>query len=154
MATVTFSTAYKEVEPSHPQTVQKTAAITPQGTAGALFTVTGRVIIDQIVGEVTVEIGAGANNTKLVSNPTVGADVDLCAVVDIDADAVGTLLHITGTVSNSMIATTSGAFEIQPGGLMVAAGTIDLNCTGSTAGQIKWTVIYRALDADSTVVSA
>jgi hypothetical protein len=88
-----------------------------------------------------------------VANPTVGADVDLCAVVDIDGDAVGTLYHITGTFANAMIATTSGAFEVQSP-VMVAAGTIDLNCTGSTAGSIKWTVIYRALDADSTVVAA
>ncbi len=139
---------------SVPQTVQRATATTPQGTASNLFTVTGRVLIDQIIGEVTVEIGAGANNTKLVSNPTVGADVDLCAVVDIDGDAVGTLLHITGTVANAMIATTSGAFEAQSNSLMVSAGTIDLNCTGSTAGSIKWTVIYRALDSGSSVISA
>ena len=153
MATVTLSTAYNEMEPSYPQTAQKTAATTPQGVAGSLFTVTGRVLIEQIIGEVTVEIGAGANNTKLIANPTVGADVDLCATVDIDADAVGTLYHITGTVANAMIATTSGAFELQAGGLMVSAGTIDLSCSGSTVGETKWTVIYRALDADSTVVT-
>ncbi len=139
---------------SVPNTVQRATATTPQGAAGNLFTVTGRVIIDQIIGEVTTEIGAGANNAKLVSNPTVGADVNLCAVLDIDADVVGTLYHITGTFANAMIATTSGAFEAQPTGAMVAAGTIDLNCTGSTAGSIKWTVIYRAIDANSSVTAA
>lgn len=139
---------------SVPNTVQRATGVTPQGTAGNLFTVTGRVIIDQIIGEVTVEIGAGANDTKLVSNPTVGADVDLCAVLDIDADVVGALYHITGTLANAMIATTSGAFTIQAGGVMVSAGTIDLDCTGSTAGSIKWTVIYRAIDANSSVIAA
>jgi len=136
---------------SVPKLVQKATATTPQGTAGALFTVTGRVIVDQIIGEVTTEIGAGANNTKLIANPTVGADVDLCATVDIDGDAVGTLYHITGTLANQLIATTSGAFEAQAGSVMVAAGTIDLSCSASTAGSIKWTVIYRALDSGSSI---
>lgn len=153
MATVTLETAYNEVTPSYAQTAQKVTATTPQGAAGALFTVTGRVLIDHIIGEVTVEIGAGANASKLVANPTVGADVDLCATVDIDADAVGTLYNITGTLANAMVATTSGAFAVQVTPVAVAAGTIDLNCAGSTAGSIKWTVIYRAIDADSTVVT-
>ncbi len=138
---------------SVPNTEQRATATTPQGTAGALFTVSGRVFIDHIIGEVTVEIGAGANNTKLVSNPTVGADVDLCATTDIDADVVGTLYHITGTMVNAMLVTTSGAFEAQPTSVMVADGTIDLNCTGSTAGSIKWTVIYRAIDNASSVTA-
>ena len=138
---------------SVPTLVQRATATTPQGAAGALFTITGRVFIDEIIGEVTTEIGAGSNNTKLVSNPTVGADVDLCAVLDIDADVVGTLYHITGTIANAMLKTVSGAFEAQPGGIMVADGTIDLDCTGSTAGNIKWTVIYRALDSGGSVVA-
>lgn len=138
---------------SVPQTVQRAAATTPQGTAGALFTITGRVLIDQIIGEVTVEIGGGANDAKLVSNPTVGADVDMCAVVDIDGDTVGTVFHITGTQVNAMIATVSGSYEAQPGVLGMPAGTIDLDCTGSTAGEIKWIVIYRAIDASSSVVA-
>jgi hypothetical protein len=87
---------------SSPKTVQRATATTPQGTAAAIFTVSGRVFIDQIVGEVTTEIGAGANNMKLVANPTVKTDVDLCAVVDIDGDTVGTLYHITGTLANAM----------------------------------------------------
>lgn len=136
---------------SVPQVVQKATATTPQGTAGVLFTVTGRVIVDEIVGEVTTEIGAGANNTKLIANPTVGADVDLCVVLDIDADVVGTLYHITGTFANALIATTSGAYEAQAGSAVIAAGTIDLSCSGSTAGSIKWTVIYRALDSGSSI---
>jgi hypothetical protein len=135
-------------------TVQRATATTPQGTAAAIFTVSGRVFIDQIIGEVTTEIGAGANNMKLVANPTVKTDVDLCAVVDIDGDTVGTLYHITGTLANAMLATGGGAFEAQPTSVFVADGTIDLNCTGSTAGSIKWTVIYRALDSGSTVVAA
>lgn len=139
---------------SYPKTVQRATAVTPQGTAGALFTVVGRVFIDQIIGEVTTVIGAGANDMKLVANPTVGADVDLCAVVDIVDDAVGTLYHITGTFANALLTTTSGAFEAQPIAAMVAAGTIDLDCVGSTTGSIKWTVIYRSLDVASSVTSA
>lgn len=154
MATLKFRTALQEVYPSWPQTAARGANTTPQGAAAALFTVSGRVDIDKIIGEVTVEIGAGANNMKLVSNPTVGADVDMCAVLDIDGAAVGTVFHITGTQANAMLTTVSGSYEAQPGPLGVPAGTIDLDCTGSTAGSIKWTVIYRAIDSGSTVVAA
>ena len=139
---------------SVPQTVQRPTATTPQGAAGALFNIIGRVDIDKIIGEVTTEIGAGANNAKLVSNPTVGADKDMCAVLDIDGATVGTVFHITGKQVNEMLAAVSGSYEAQPGSLSVPAGTIDLDCTGSTVGSIKWTVIYRAIDSGSSVVAA
>ena len=139
---------------SVPQIVDRAAATTPQGTAHALFTITGDNNIDEIVGEVTVEIGAGANNMKLVCNPTVGADVDMCATVDIDGATVGTKFHITGTQANAMIATASGSFETQPQPLSLPAGTIDLDCDGSTAGSIEWKVIYRTKESSGSVVSA
>ena len=134
--------------------VERATAALPQSTQSALFTVTGRVIVTNIVGEVTTIIQNQANNTKIVANPTVGADVDLCAVLDIDNDAVGTLYSITGTFANAMIATTSGAFEGQAGNAIVADGTIDLSCSASNTGSVKWTIHYIPLDAGSRVVAA
>jgi len=131
--------------------VEKAAASLPQSTAGVLFTVTGRIILHHIIGEVTTVIQNQANNTKLVANPTVGADVDLCAVLDIDNDAVGTMYNITGTLANAMVATTSGAMIAQASSIIVADGTIDLNCAASNTGEIKWTIHYTALDKGSYV---
>ena len=134
--------------------VERLANTLPQTAQAALFTVTGRVKIIDIVGEVTTIIQAGANNAKLVANPTVGADVDLCAILDIDTDAVGTLYSISGTFANAMIETVSGAFETQAGAAILAAGTLDLNCDASKTGEVKWTVTYQPLDQISSIVVA
>ena len=122
--------------------VERAAASLPQTTATAYFTVTGKVLITQIVGEVTTVIQTQANNTKLISNPTVGADVDLCAVNDITADAAGTVYTITGTLADAMVATTSGAAAGQLGAVLVTAGTIDLSCAASSTGATSWVIQY------------
>lgn len=139
--------------------VEKSAANLPQSTAAAIFNVNGgRIEIISLVGEVTTVIETQANNTKLVANPTVGADVDLCAVNDITADAVGTMYSITNDFSDAMVATTSGAIETSPTAnsrnVIVAAGTIDLNCAASNTGQTKWVILYRAIDSGANVTSA
>lgn len=137
------------------QVVQRSAANIPQATQAALFTVVGRVIIEQIVGEVTTIIEAQETIIKLVANPTVGADVDLCGTLDIDGDAVGSIYAVTGDFSDSLLVATSGALELGDdvgGPFFVAAGAIDLNTDNdSSTGQIKWTIRYRALDPGSTV---
>lgn len=136
------------------KTVQRAAANLPQTTQTAYFTVSGKVLITGIYGEVTTVIQTQANNTKLVANPTVGADVDLCAVNNITADAVGTIYNITGTLANAMVATTSGAMIAQASPVVVAAGTIDLSCAASNTGATKWTIQYVPVDQGATIVAA
>lgn len=140
-------------------TVERAAASLPQTAQTAYFTVTGRVLLTALVGEVTTVIQSQPNSTKLVANPTVGADVDLCSATDITADAAGTLYTITGDFSDAMVATTSGAVETSPTAnsvwpIVVAAGTIDLNCAASNTGATKWTLHYIPLDVGSGVVTA
>ena len=130
-----------------------TAAL-PATTAGALFTVTGRVKILAIIGVVTTVIQTQANDTKLIANPTVGADVDLCAANDISADAVGTVYSITGTLANAMVATTSGVGVAQAAALILEAGTIDLDCAATNTGAVKWKVIYEPVDPGASIIAA
>ena len=106
-----------------------------------------------IIGEVTVAIENQPNNTKLVANPTVGADVDLCAVLDIDNDVIGTLYTITGTFADAMDDAVSGALEAGPGIIIVADGTIDLYCAASNTGETKWILHYVPLDDDGSAVA-
>ena len=134
-------------------TVRGTATL-PQTAQTPYFTVTGRVLLTQIVGEVVVASAAGANSLDLWSNPTVGADVALCGATDCDADVAGTLYTITGTLADNLIATTSGAVKAQVASILVAAGTIDLKTTANKAGTTKWTVHWIPLDPNSTVVVA
>jgi hypothetical protein len=142
-----------------PKRTSRATAALPQTAQSALFNVNvGKVKIHGIYGEVTTVIQTQANNTKLVSNPTVGADVDLCAVNDITADAVGTIYSITGDFSDAMVATTSGAVETSPTANslapVVAAGTIDLNCAASNTGSVKWVCVWEPIDVGATVSAA
>lgn len=134
--------------------VNRATAALPQTTQSGLFTVTGRIKLLDIKGVVTTIIQTQANNTKLVANPTVGADVDLCAVNDITADAVGTVYSITGTLANAMVATTSGAGVFQAAPLTIEAGTIDLSCAASNTGSVKWYVEYLPIDPGARVFAA
>jgi len=135
------------------QIAAKAAANLPQSTQSALFTVSGGRVAVKLYGEVTTVIQAGVNNTKLVSNPTVGADVDLCATLDIDADVVGTMysLNVAGNFSSAMVATTSGALVEQAAWAIVAAGTIDLSCSASKTGQTKWSCSWFPIDVGATL---
>ena len=140
---------------TQPKIVERSASTLPQTAQTAYFTVTGRVLITQIVGEViTAAIGAVETLAELISNPTVGADVNICAQLDLNADAIGTLYTISGTLADALIATTSGAVAAQSAPILVSAGSIDLKTSSSTTGQTKWTVHYIPLDSDSSVVAA
>ena len=126
----------------------------PQTATEALFTVSGRIIEMHIVGEVTTVIQTQGNNTKLTLTGTVGAAVDMCAVNDITSDAIGTLYHITGTLANALVATTSSCGVAQAAPLLCAAGPIDLITAASNSGQVKWTIRYVPLDVGALVVAA
>jgi hypothetical protein len=135
--------------------VDKAAAALPQTAAAAIFTVAGgRVAITQIVGEVTTIVQNQANNTKLIANPTVGTDVDICADLNIAADEVGCLYGISGLNSDALIGVNAGALPAQSRKIIVPSGTIDLNCSASNTGAIKWTVFYFPIDDGATVTAA
>lgn len=138
------------------RSVERATSYLPQGAPGqtAYFTVTGRVILLNIVGEVTVGIGMDAVGIKLISNPTVGADVDLCAAVIIMGSPAGTLCNITGTLTDAMILTISGAMISQANNIIVSAGTIDLHTNINATGKTKWTLHYIPFDSGSSVVAA
>ena len=135
--------------------VERDAASLPQTTDDALFTISGgRVLITQIVGEVTTVIQTQANNTKIKYNPTgAGADTDLCAVLNISADAVGTYYGITGTVGDAMI---DGIRMVkgQVAPLVLEEGDIELDCAASNTGAIKWTIWYIPLDNGAAIEAA
>ena len=132
--------------------VEKAAATLPQTGDVTLFTVTGRVILMAIVGEVTVVIETQANNTKLKYNPDDSAtDTDLCAVLDISADVVGILYSITGVVGDALIegiqqVIVPTTFHI------LKSGLIELDCSAGNTGETKWTLWYIPLDSGSKVV--
>ncbi len=138
--------------------VDRATAALPQSTDDALFTITGgRILLTSIVGEVTTVIQTQANNTKLKFNPTAtGADQDLCAVLDITADAVGELYTIDGTVGNALRSDLLIGLNslFGAGGLILSEGDIELDCAASNTGSVAWTMTYIPLDTGASVAAA
>lgn len=138
--------------------VDRATATLPQTTDGALFKITGgRILLTSIIGEVTTIIQNQANNTKIKFNPTAtGADTDLCAVLDIAADAVGTLYSITGDFSDALkdgllCLETDAVLER---GIILSEGAIELDCAASNTGSVSWTITYVAIDDGAAVAAA
>lgn len=135
--------------------VDRATATLPQTAAAAIFNVVGgRVCITEIIGEVTTAIQNQANNTKLTANPDNGTSVDMCAVLSIANDEVGTLYGITGTVGDAMIGVNAGCVPEQAKGIIVNTGTIDIDCAASNTGSVKWTVLYYPIDDGAYITAA
>lgn len=135
-------------------TTLRASATLPATAATPYFTVTGKVKILDIVGEVTTVVQSQANAIKLIANPTVGADVDMCATVESNAAAVGSIFTITGTLANAMVKTVSGAGAAQATPVLVAAGTIDLSTAATNTGATKWLVRWVPVDPGALVIAA
>ncbi|NGO68524.1 hypothetical protein [Streptomyces boncukensis] len=136
--------------------VSRATATLPQSTDGSLFTVSGgRVLLLGLVGEVTTVIQTQVNNTKLKLNPTAtGADQDLCAALDISADAVGELYTISGTVGDAMRSDLLIGNPLLAAPLVLSEGDIELDCAASNTGSVAWDLLYTPLDNGASVVSA
>lgn len=137
------------------QKVDRATATLPQTATGALFNITGgRVLVTDITGEVTTVLGATATNAKLVSTPTTGTAVDLCAVLAVASKEVGTLFGITGLFSDAMVGANAGASVAPRNGVVIPIGSIGLNTSASNTGSVKWSITYVPLDNGATVTAA
>lgn len=135
--------------------VVKPAFTLPASGSGALYTITGgRIMLVQIFGEVTTIIQAQACNTKLISTPTTGTAVDMCAVLDITGDEVGCLYGITGIPADALIGTNAGLTPAMQKRLILPIGTINLNTGATNTGATKWDAWYIPLDAGAAMVAA
>lgn len=135
------------------QITTRAADTLPQTTDLALFNVTGKINLIQIIGTVTTECHADANNIKIKCNPTVGADVDLCANVNLTSAAVGTTLTITGTLANAGILTATGVIPKQASPILLPAGDIEIECSASKTGAISWVLVWEPVDAAAAVAA-
>lgn len=142
--------------------VARATAALPQSAAAAIFTVSGgRVLLTGILGEVTTTVQNQTCNTKLVANPTTGSDVDLCATVDIANLEVGGKLSLIPDLDATPFSVALGKqlagaapFGLANRAVVVAAGTIDLSCSASNTGSVKWDLTYLPLDAGAAVTAA
>jgi len=138
--------------------VERAISPLPQTKTESLFTVSGgKVLLTQIEGEVTTNIEAAANATKLLHTPAVGTAIDICATLDIGTLAFlkGDIMSITGVFANPMgPAASGGAAQGISNPVVLKAGNLGINCAASKTGNIKWTMHYVPLDDGATVVAA
>lgn len=126
----------------------------PASTTGTLFNVTGMCEVIAIVWVVTTVIQTQTCNMKLatVSN---SATTDICANLDISADAVQSRMSITGTFANAMINTAAGVpVARQATSLVVQEGTISAITSATNTWAIRWSVLYRPLQNGSKITAA
>lgn len=135
--------------------VSRTTADVITGAAVPLYTVTGKVLLTLLNGEVTTVIGAGATNAKFQFNPTTGTTNDMCANLDIDADEAGALYSISGTAGDAMLRSESGAIRnMSSNGMILNEGEIEFITGADRTGSIKFELFYIPLTDGATVVAA
>jgi len=135
-------------------TVYRADGVLAQTADLSIFTVTGLVEIISISGKVGTVIQTQTNASLLKINPTAGADVDLCAALDITAKAAKSWLSITGTAGDALVATPAGAIVKQAVPIIVDAGVIELECAASNSGTAKWMLQYKPLEPGARVFAA
>lgn len=117
------------------------------GTTAPVFVVTGSVIIDGLIGLVTVDTDPGTDDLVVFF----GAGSGLLFTIGADGLGAGTLL---GLVSGSPGHNSS---HISPFGPMVVTDqglhTLFVS-SGGGAGEVEWTVWYRPLKPGSYVAPA
>ena len=112
----------------------------------AIFNVKGgRVLLVNVLGDVTTAMGGGANATKLTHDATNGAAVDLCGTLDLDGCAVDSLLSITGAVADDMTKATS-AIRGMSIPVILNVGQVKIDCAAEKSGSVAWSVWYVPLE--------
>ena len=127
------------------------------GVQNAIFTVTGDVLVTHIEALIEdVAVDNALAETKLIWNSTSYGDTDLCAVLDLDSAAVGTVLSITGTLSDALQSNANGLMPAMAlkGLECKGGGTIDILCgadRGTGGATVSFIVWYLPLSNDGAI---
>ena len=136
--------------------VNKTAANLPASTTQDIFTISGgRVLVTSLTGEVTTVVQSQACNLSVVHVTTVGGDITLASVVEINADEAGTLYVVEGD-GTALVPQSSGAVLNSSGSgpMILAEGTINITTSATNTGATAWELWYWPLDSGASVASA
>ena len=139
--------------------LMRAAADIFDGTQTAMFTVAGGQVIIECL-HITVSgaaIDAGASNLKIVCNPTTGTDADMCAVLDINADENGSIYVCPMNGSTAMRGGSGGSAQLNAGGWIAPAGTIDISTSADvgTGGALGAVYCYwYPMDDGATLTTA
>ena len=129
-----------------------TAPTLASTTTNSWFSITGRVELIDIEGEVTTTtVGATGTNGKFTLVPTVGSTTDLCATGTTTSLAIGGQLYITGTLATALQVSTAGAYLRQSAPIILQAGTLQFITNATTTGNVKTRLRYKPIDPGAFV---
>ncbi len=140
------------------QAIKSLTAVT-NGTQ-ALFTVTGIVVLNAVVGVVTVAMDATATSINLDFDPTIGSAVDLCAATVVTSDAAGTIYGIETWRSGLLVSANTDAPDtafspLSPqNSVVLQPGQILLVGTAANVGDTTWYAQWVPLTDGATLVAA
>ena len=124
----------------------------PQSTSAEYFSVVGgRVILINLIGEVTVTMGA--TDINWIFNPTTGVDLIICSATACDSDVVGQLYSLPVLLGAPMNVDGS-AVELGYLGYVVGIGALELDTDASVVGETKWSALWLPFDDGAVVVAA
>jgi len=137
--------------------VQAAAALHPDQTSADIFSISGRIILLGLVGEVTVAVPANHDYSLEFDPDNGGANVNLGTTLEVDSDAAGTFYTLPTTAGGALVATTNIAY----GGydMMIDLGAGDIQWTtagGGTVGtttRVRWDLHYVPVDTGVTVTA-
>lgn len=132
----------------------RAAAALPASTVGSLFTVTGKVKLLNLVGEVITGISDTAVSVTLSSVPTTGASGSIAGITSVRNNGAGVMWNITGTLATAMgTSTFAGLGQATP--LIIAPGAIKIQSTATpAASSVKWHAVYLPIDPGARIIPA
>lgn len=132
--------------------VFRAGAVLPATGNQTIFNVVGRVIVTNLIGEVTTVMSATATNLKATAVSTVGSiATDLCANAAVTSLAVGNLFGVSGIPAT---AATTGSAVQQNNEVIVQPGIIRITSDATNTGAMSWTLLYVPLDDGASVTAA
>lgn len=137
------------------QTTERATAVLTGGT-NDLYTISGgRILVTQILGELTIVMQGIASSIRLIATPGTGTARNMCASLLVNAYAEGDILGITGVNTDAMLPpASSSVIEAQTFGVIVQEGVISLWDNLANTGSIRWTLKWIPLDTGAAVVAA
>ena len=139
--------------------VDRAAADILDSVQNPLFTVAGgHILLTHIEATVSVAaVDAGACNTQFLTNPTVGADMAICAVLNVISAAIGAIFSVSGTIADAMTGLVpGGGAPAMTRPIIVPVGTIDLKSSadrGTGGALVAVSMWYIPLDAGAYVTA-
>jgi len=113
----------------------------------------GRVLVTNILGEVTTVLGV-VGNMSLEANPTTGTMAVLSGLLAAGGLEEGCMIALDGTKATNLLGVTAGGRGMATNSVTVQIGTIDQRCSASDTGQMRWSVWYVPIEDGAYITAA